>query len=152
MQEAEANRFAIDLLAPRWLMRPYLRGIPDLAAVLRLSKELGLSREAGGRRYVELHEQPCALVFSAEGVVRYIERNPTFPSMSCRHGQRLSALPAPVDETGLSAHEEIDSRDWLIRADRDALVVQTLRQSRGHATTLVFFDQDHSESDCEDVY
>jgi Zn-dependent peptidase ImmA (M78 family) len=60
VQEAEANRFAIDLLAPRWLMRPYLRGIPDLAAVLRLSKELGLSREAGGRRYVELHEQPCS--------------------------------------------------------------------------------------------
>jgi hypothetical protein len=53
------------------LVRRYLLGIPDLAKALSLSREFGLSREAGARRYVELHEQPAALVFSAEGVVRY---------------------------------------------------------------------------------
>ena len=72
VQEAEANRFAIELLAPPRLMRPYLRGIPDLAEVLTLAQELGLSREASARRYVELHDRPSALVFSAEGVVRYV--------------------------------------------------------------------------------
>jgi Zn-dependent peptidase ImmA (M78 family) len=59
-QEAEANRFAIEVLAAPRLVRPYLRGVPDLAKVLMLSDALGLSREAAARRYVELHAQPCA--------------------------------------------------------------------------------------------
>ena len=56
VQEAEASCFAIELLAPPRLMRRYLGGIPDLARVLSLSDELGLSREAAARRYVELHQ------------------------------------------------------------------------------------------------
>jgi Zn-dependent peptidase ImmA (M78 family) len=149
VQEAEASRFAIELLAPPRLMRPYLRGIPDLAKALTLSNEFGLSREAGARRYVELHDQPSALVFSAEGVVRYVERSPAFPFVSCQRGQRL-ALPSPVDDTGLSVHEEGASRDWLVRAGRDALVVQTLSQRRGYAITLLAFEavgsDDHGEA------
>ena len=64
-QEIEANRFAIELLAPPHLMRPYLGGIPDLAKVLSLAGALDLSREACARRYVEMLEQPSALIFSA---------------------------------------------------------------------------------------
>ena len=149
VQEAEANRFAIELLAPPRLMHPYLRGVPDLAKALALSNEFGLSREAGARRYVELHDQPSALVFSAEGVVRYVERSPAFPFVSRQRGQRLSALPSPVDDTGLSVHEEGSSRDWLVRASCDALVVQTLSQRRGYAITLLAFEaagsDDHGE-------
>jgi IrrE N-terminal-like domain len=144
-QEAEANRFAIELLAPRRLMRTYLRGVPDLANVLTLSAEFGLSREAGARRYVELHHQPAALVFTAEGVVRYVERSPAFPFVSCRSGQRLVALPSPADNTGLSDHEERAATDWLEQAAHDSLVIQTLSQSRGYAITLLAFDPDDVE-------
>jgi len=146
-QEAEANRFAIELLAPAWLMRAYLRGIPDLAEVLTLSHALGLSREAGARRYSELHEQPSALVFSAEGVLRYVEPGPDFPVVLCRVGQRVFPLPAPADATGLSAHEEADPRDWLARPGRNSLVIQTLSQRRGYAITLLAFDPAGSEED-----
>jgi len=56
VQEAEASRFAIELLAPRRLIRPtILRGTPDLEKVLTLSRELDISREAGARRWLELH-------------------------------------------------------------------------------------------------
>ena len=147
VQEAEANRFAIELLAPAWLMRAYLRGIPDLAKVLTLSSELGLSREAAARRYSELHEQPVALVFSAEGVVRYVGQGPDFPGVVCRVGQRVFPLPTPADATGLSAHEEADPRDWLARPGRDSLVIQTLSQRRGYAITLLAFDPAGSEED-----
>jgi len=126
-------------------MRAYLRGIPDLAKVLTLSHALGLSRDA--RRYSELHEQPVALVFSAEGVVRYVGPGPDFPGVLCRVGQRLSPLPTPADATGLSAHEEADPRDWLARPGRDSLVIQTLSQRRGHAITLLAFDPAGSEED-----
>jgi IrrE N-terminal-like domain len=140
IQETEANRFAIEFLAPQQFVRPFLRGIPDLTSVLRLSKTLDLSREASARRYVELHDQPTALVFSVDGVVRYVQRHPDFPSVLYQPGQRLSELPSPVDKARLSAHEEADPRDWLVRPGRDALIVQTLSQSRGHATTLLALD------------
>jgi hypothetical protein len=150
-QEAEANRFAIELLAPRRLMRPYLRGVPDLAKVVILSAEFGLSREAGARRYVELHHHPAALVFTAEGVVRYIERSPAFPFVSCRSGQRLVALPSPADGTGLSDHEERPATDWLERSAHGSLVVQTLSQDRGYAVTLLAFDPDDIEENEKDL-
>ena len=129
IQETEANRFAIEFLAPQKFVRPFLRGIPDLTLVLRLSKTLDLSREASARRYVQLHDQPTALVFSVDGVVRYVQRHPDFPSVLYQPGQRLSELPSPVDKSHLSAHEEADPRDWLVRPGRDALIVQTLSQS-----------------------
>ena len=47
----------------------------------------------------------------------------------------------------LSAHEEADPRDWLVRPGRDALIVQTLSQSRGHATTLLALDVAGSDED-----
>ena len=147
IQETEANRFAIEFLAPQKFVRPFLRGIPDLTSVLSLSKTLDLSREASARRYVELHDQPTGLVFSVDGVVRYVQRHPDFPSVLYQPGQRLSELPSPVDKSRLSAHEEADPRDWLVRPGRDALIVQTLSQSRGHATTLLALDLAGSDDD-----
>ena len=47
----------------------------------------------------------------------------------------------------LSAHEEADPRDWLVRPGRDALIVQTLSQGRGHATTLLALDVAGSDDD-----
>jgi Zn-dependent peptidase ImmA (M78 family) len=69
-QEAEANRFAIELLAPARRLRQYVSGIPDLERVVALSKALDISKEAGARRYVELLDQPTAIVFGQAGRVR----------------------------------------------------------------------------------
>jgi Zn-dependent peptidase ImmA (M78 family) len=139
-QEIEANPFAIELLAPPQLMHPYLRGVPDLAQVLRLAIVLDLSREAVARRYVEMLEQPTALIFSVDDVVRYVERHPEFPFVACEHGQRSPALPSPTDETGLSAHEEANQSDWLARPASGSLVEQTLSQRAGYSITLLAFD------------
>jgi hypothetical protein len=139
-QEIEANRFAIELLAPPLLMRPYLRGIPDLANVLSLARALELSREACARRYVEMLEQPSALILSADGVVRYVDRHREFPFVACQHGQLSPALPTPADETELSAHVEVDVRDWLARPAPGSLVAQTLTQRGGYSITLLAFD------------
>jgi hypothetical protein len=67
----------------------FLAGIPDLSIVLRLADQLDLSKEACARRYVELHEQPTALVFSQNSLVRYVERNDEFPFVNCRPKDRL---------------------------------------------------------------
>jgi hypothetical protein len=149
-QEAEANRFAIELLAPRHLSQPFLFGIPDLAKVIALSDELALSREAGARRYVELHPQPCAVVFTRDGVVRYVERADCFPFVSIGPGCRLSILPNPADSSGLSGQEEADPRDWLAPTSQTALLMQTLSQRGGYAITLLSRDPDGREDDGDD--
>ena len=149
-QEIEANRFAIELLAPPKLVRPFLFGVPDLAKVLALSDTLGVSREAGARRYVQLHKQPAALVFSLDGAVRYVDRGPEFPFVSCYTGQRLADLASPIDDFGLSAHLEADTREWLSRPGNRPLVMQTLSQQNGYALTLLAFDSDGADSEDEE--
>jgi hypothetical protein len=77
-QESEANRFAIELLAPATRVKPLLKGIPDLEKVISLAENLHISKEAAARRYVELCEQPIAVVFGHKGNVAYFERHPEF--------------------------------------------------------------------------
>ena len=140
VQEFQANRFAIGLLAPFRLVRPLLYGLPDLEKVLKLAERLEISREAAARRYVELHDRPAALVFSAAGVVRYVERQREFPFVSCGRGERLLDFSDPCDTAGVSAYVEVDARDWLIRSAGIPLVAQTLRQSGGYSMTLLVID------------
>jgi len=150
-QECEANRFAIELLAPIRLVRRHLRGIPDLERVLALSDALGLSREASARRYVELHERPCAVVFSREKQVRYFEAHAEFPALSCTKGQRLSGLLPTVDSSGLSNREEADPQNWLRNPTRQDLVVQTFAQREGYSITLLALDDRHEEEGVDDL-
>jgi Zn-dependent peptidase ImmA (M78 family) len=55
MQEAEANLFAIELLAPATLMTPYIRRLPDLENVLAITSAFDISKAAAARRYASLH-------------------------------------------------------------------------------------------------
>jgi IrrE N-terminal-like domain len=91
-QEAEANTFAIELLAPRGRVKSYLNPSPDLAKVLRLAGDLDISREAAARRYVELHDETLAVVFCASGKFSYARRKDEFPSLCLRQGQPLNLL------------------------------------------------------------
>jgi hypothetical protein len=79
---------------------------------------------------------PSTLILSADGVVRYVDRHREFRFVACQRGELSPALPTPADETGLSAHVEVDVRDWLARS----LVAQTLTQGGGYSITLLAFD------------
>jgi Zn-dependent peptidase ImmA (M78 family) len=146
-QEIQANRFAIELLAPSRLVRPHLFGVLDLEKVLSMSAALAISREVAARRYAELHGLPTALVFSSDGVVRYVERHRDFPFVCCRPGQPLFDLPDPVGDDSISAHVEADARDWLARPDQAAVLAQTLRQKGGYAITLLVLDGSVEDED-----
>lgn len=89
-QEAEANRFAIELLAPAHLVRPHLGCEPDLAQVLAMAQALTLSREAAARRYVALQGRAMAIVFSRAGLIRYVEKSAGSPRRSSRSCRRSS--------------------------------------------------------------
>ena len=131
-QEAEANRFAIELLAPEPRIRPYLAGAADLAHALAIATDFDISKEAAVRRYAALHHETLAVVFSRAGTVRYIVRPPEFPALSFRNGDRLSLTG------GMGAEwDDLDARDWLKETADVELSAQILRQAGDYSTVLL---------------
>jgi Zn-dependent peptidase ImmA (M78 family) len=135
-QEAEANRFAIALLAPARRLASYLMRPADLEAVLALATDLDISKAAAVRRYVAIHDETLAVVFSRNDLVLYVDRQKEFPSLSIRQGDRLPLVVAE-DDAALSWWEEADGRDWLKAGNDHALHAQRLQQAEGHAMTLL---------------
>jgi Zn-dependent peptidase ImmA (M78 family) len=147
-QEAEANIFAIELLVPRRRVRRYVAGAPDLERVLEMATVFDISREASARRYVSLHADNLAAVFSKEGRIRYIDRPNSFPWLSLRKDDLLPELPKPGGADLLSPIEEADPSDWLDRPRDVNLTVQTLHQQNGFAITLL--GAEALDEDCDD--
>lgn len=71
--EREADRFAASLLMPERHLLDLCarRGYLDLDGLDRLALECEVSPVAAGFRYAELAEEPCVIVFSAGGAIRY---------------------------------------------------------------------------------
>jgi Zn-dependent peptidase ImmA (M78 family) len=141
-QEAEANLFAINLLAPRERCRRFLRKIPDLNDIVALSDALDISREAAARRYVELHREPTAVLFIKSGRVAYVCRHEEFPFVKLGRGDVLPRLRGLRDPNVISDHVEADADDWLGWSRGKGLVAQRLRQEDDRETILIAFAVD----------
>ncbi len=141
--EVEANEFAVELLMPKNQVRIFIKrrlGI-DIEHVLAMANRFEVSREAAGRCYIRMNEEPAALVFSKDGVVRYVERQQFFPGMSVWNGDQLpdyslssrNTLPAgEVSEWG-----EVDGGIWLTSPKGRTVCEQTLAQRNGYRMTLL---------------
>ena len=136
-QEREANQFAIELLAPPRLVKPYLRRLPDLEHVLSMHGALDISKAAAARRYVELHKEPLAVIFAKNDEFIYTVRGSQFPWIGLKEGDPLPILPSVSLEAGTSEMTETDRRDWLIRVPSVELAVQVFTQENGHAIILL---------------
>jgi hypothetical protein len=151
-QEAEANAFAIELLAPRARLRPYLKSAPNLKQVLVMATDLDISREAAARRYVELHSEVLAVVFCVDGKFVYARRCDEFPALCLQKGQPVDLVGDRADSQ-VSLIEEVDAADWLYQAKRLTLAAQTLYQQDGYSTTLLqVLDADDNDDDLDDAY
>ncbi len=116
-QEREANRFAIELLAPRKLLKTDLCRAPDLAHVVSIARDFDISREAAARRYVDLHPEAVAIAFSHAGKLRYWAGSLGNRRGAIASGDRVPQLPAPRNGERLSGVEEADPSDWLGEPD-----------------------------------
>ena len=153
-QEGEANRFAIELLAPPARVRPYLVTEVDLANVLAMAEDLDISREAAARRYIALHNDRLAVLFAKNGLLRYADLTSGFPRLCVQYGQPVPVLPPISGARNLSPIDEVDADDWVQRADGSRLWAQILRQQDGFATILlrVSGDEENEESELEDTF
>ena len=145
-QEAEANRFAIEVLAPRRLVKHHFARAAGLEHALAMARELDISKAAATRRYVELHDESLAVVFSHHRRVLYIHRPRSFPRTRVWNGDRL---PTPerygIDVLSLTGLDEVSAGAWLEQSDGITLYAQTHHQAKGHAITLLL-----TETDTED--
>jgi hypothetical protein len=150
-QEAEANAFSIELLAPRSRVRPFLKAPPDLKEVVRAASDLDISRGAAARRYVELHDETLAAIFCGGGKFIYAQRNDEFPSLCLSKDQPVT-LPGHREEGQISSFEDVNAADWVYRPQRIKLAAQTLFQQNGFSTTLLHLLDQEDDEQLDDTY
>jgi Zn-dependent peptidase ImmA (M78 family) len=159
-KEAEANRFAAALLTPAALFTRDIRqlGAPDTEHVLALATKYKVSKEMAARRYTELSDHVCAIVFSHQGIVRYFPRSKTCPFLDIAKGNPLP--PGSLSARGrgqpghLSEWAEIEPTIWFDRSRRIAgkvLYEQFFEQRDGYRLTMLTVDDapDEDEPDEE---
>jgi hypothetical protein len=144
-QEAQANQFAIELLAPAERLRAALDAPADMTAVLAIATELDISKTAAARRYVALHDETLALVLSKDGRVLYAERPREFPALAIWKGDSLPEMPVDAGGAPMSEWMDVDAPDWLKTDRRAHLSAQMLIQANGYAMTLLRLEMDEAD-------
>jgi Zn-dependent peptidase ImmA (M78 family) len=157
--EVEANRFAALLLMPLTHFRRDLRlrkGV-EIEHILTLAKRYVTSKEATARRYVDVQDEPCAVVVSHNGCVLRFYRHENFPYVDVNHGDPVprGSLTCRTDLTpGVpSDQEECDGAIWLsVRRGRRTPTIyqQVLPQSDGYRLTLLSLAEDPEDLEEEE--
>lgn len=89
-QEIEANEFAADILMPEEIFARYIRPEqPNMDRVKELSREFRTTLTATALRYVQLSREPCAVVVSRDGIIKWYTKSPDF-DFHVRVGEKLS--------------------------------------------------------------
>jgi Zn-dependent peptidase ImmA (M78 family) len=78
--EREANEFAAELLLPGSLLRARFElSSPALSQIGRVAQEFETSLTATTRRFLDLTDMPCFIVWSEENSIVWHQRNRSFP-------------------------------------------------------------------------
>lgn len=147
--EAQANEFAACLLMPRSHIAPLhmMTGSPEISRILALQELCKVSKEAAARRYVELHGDDFAIVFSRNGKLVYSVRGGDFPWIDLRPDQDLFrdslARTFAGSEGEISEQEDTASHWWLGEKDVSNwdLWEEVLVQQNGYRLTLLLGDR-----------
>lgn len=158
--EAEANRFSAQLLMPATPFRRDIRGRgePSLDSIIELAGRYDTSKESTARRYVEMHDEPCAAIISRHGKIKRIYRHELFPFIEPGFGSLLpqGSLSAQGKECpgAISSWNEADAAEWLPSGRGDELPVvyeQVHYQADGYRLTLLTAEIDEDEIEAEDL-
>lgn len=152
-QEREANRFAIDFLAPTHLVAPFLARAPDINHAVEMRTLLNISLEAAVRCMIDRSHHTLAAVWSHGDHVRYVVRTRTFPRLKPWGGCQLpigtSAWWAIAENVArVTRMAPCQAAAWVEAPD-----VEIFEQSRigrdGHAVTLLWASLPDSDEDEE---
>src|SRR5262245_8157075 len=98
-REQEANEFASALLLPERFFGPLCRKKePSLDFIAELSKTFQVSLTATARRYIEFCTEPCAIVFSQEGTIKWFHGSKDFEDL-----QIFIDVPSRLDRSNYAS-------------------------------------------------
>jgi Zn-dependent peptidase ImmA (M78 family) len=147
--EAEANRFAAALLTPTTLFKRDIvsLGVPETEHLVALGRKYRVSKEMAARRYTELCDHCCAVIFSHRSIVRYSVKSRYFPFLNINKGDALPPGSLSARARGEPGHQsewtEPESAIWFFAARRMAgktVYEQYLEQQGGHRLTMLTID------------
>lgn len=145
-QEREANIFAIELLTPRVRLGPILKRSADMERAMTIAERFEVSREAALRRYVDLHQEKLAVVFSKGERVIYAHRPDGFPRLMPGAGDAVGETPGAASASErITSLDEVDAESWLRDYDGWTLFAQTLFQSDRYTATLLLAERRDDE-------
>ena len=153
--EVEANQFSAELLMPSTLLRADIRRLkaPEIDHIVTLAKKYDVSKEAMARRYIEFHDESCAVVFSKNGKILYVHKQQYFPGLSVWNGDVIpqGSLTASFQgaEGRSSEWKEHSGEIWLSNDRGKKIYEQVLMQQNGHRITLLTRDEE-AEEDSEE--
>ncbi len=154
-KEREANRFAIEMLAPAYLMRASLAAEPGFGAARRMGSELEICLEAAIRRFVELHDKALTAVMTKDFVVHYCARNGRFPWIKLKPHDRIAPFTQAhriisAGRPGVTRFASTHSSAWT-EAHNLEITEQTRLGQDGYAVTLLRAEPDESEPEDDDA-
>lgn len=151
--EVEANEFAAELLMPTSLVKSFLNRLKglDIDHIKSMASSFDVSREAAARRYVIAQDEPSALVFSKNGIIRYVKKHQYFPSLNVWKDDSLptsciskrSTLPIGK----VSDWDTVDAGIWLTQPKGRRICEQTLAQENGFRMTLLVLEDQEPDDD-----
>jgi len=155
--EAQANEFAANLLMPERQLRAVAKlwGSPEIQSILNLQTLCFVSKEAAARRFLDLHGDPCAVVFSRDGQVRYSIARGGFPAIELREGHPVHSKTLTATYSGqpgaISDQDECDPFLWLDSqiAREWEMWEEVLIQQDGFRMTLLVAERSSHEEDEE---
>lgn len=149
-KEVEANRFAIELLAPKEQVRTLLKPhkTPDITQILDLHKRFKISKEAAARRFIECSDHSVAIIFGKAQSVRYTLKVEEFPYLSFKKGElcpdHIYEQVKDMEVDHITEWYCVDPHYFLSNPD-DAedmdLFCQTAMQKNGFHISLLSFDE-----------
>lgn len=157
--EVEANSFAAQILMPAPLFKKDMRRYSgaDIEHIITLSDKYDTSKEATARRYVELHEEPCAAIISRQKKILRMYRPKNFPFIEPSPGHPLPSgslsAQANIADEKISDWEATDAALWIVsnRGQRlPSMYEQVLVQRDGYRLTLLSLEDEDEDKITDD--
>jgi hypothetical protein len=156
--EQEANEFAAELLLPeRFFAHLCNREAPSLDRIAQLAGAFSVSLTATALRYLRFCSEPCAVVFSQDGYIRWFQRSTEFEDAGlfiegkCRPEPSTIAAMLFSGRSMQRTQKRVRASAWFSpgRYREDATI---LEQSWGMPNynaviTLIWIDEDLEEED-----
>jgi Zn-dependent peptidase ImmA (M78 family) len=118
--EQEANAFAAALLLPERFFAPLCnQGDPSLELIAELADHFQVSLTATALRYVRFSREPCAVVYSYDGYVKWFRASKDFRDLNLfvnvRSPLHPSSLASLVRKKNLTrtVSERVEASAWL---------------------------------------